>query len=1185
MGSSIRDWPNAIGLVRLGAHGSPASDVRTRRAVPPAPKVVMVPHRELRKRLRSDGGSPAALRTATYVQAVLRAGHGQRRRRQAKPQWPWALEREYASDLVGIIGELRRKADAALTELPTLIESARREREDAADRELLGLHVVIENPAGSIRTWTDADGTTGQTVMRWSYGYLDGYEGADGEDVDVYVGPELEPAEVYVVHQRRKGPADAEQWIDYDEDKVMLGWASADAAKAAYLAQYNDPRFFGGMSVFTADDFKQRLIANPGRKLTHADPRSRVLRVDVGEGRRARILMDLSREGLGGAAAKAEHAAESAAKQVGDSQKKLLAKQSAASIGVDITPLLTDPKKAAQVEAFVHENVSLIKSLGSNTLDELEKLITRGFADGKRASALGAEIETRWGIAERHARLIARDQIGKLNGQITRSRHEELGIAQFRWITMKDPKVRPRHQPMEAKVFAYKGEGAPPFYPGQEVCCRCLEEPLFDDIMAQLDALMAEPPAPAIPVEDTPEFQAESARRAAASADATTAAAQDLAAFEANQAAAKKKEQEWAAKVAAAKAKQAAAFEEHKAKLAAAQAAKDAELAAQKAAAELAAKQAAEKKAAEEAAKKAAEEKAAAEAAAAAKKAKASEAAKKGAATKKANKEAAKAAAAAQAAQAAQASVFTPGELATYQGKLGALQTSANTAPPAGWSAEKHAAQAAAKEALALNATPKTAAEMLKAADAFEAVAAKAQAAGSYWGTPYTELAQELRDRVSAVELERAREARRAERAARAATPQAPAQPLRYASMRPDDFNGFHGQGFVQDADAIEGGAVRVVRVQGHDGKEYYEAVFKVTAPYGEQARKFGTSDREQWPFRGREVRNGKMVDKHESDGHASSNKSRVRTEGGQSFEIGLDGALANQVRVRAPSLEALDDAMGKFSRHIGANTQIEPTRADLELQAKARIAAKYDPKTFGSLMTRARTTEDQLDAIEQVFEAQAQKHPELHDVVGDAEIREVYPGHRVLYSETLGKTLAQKFGAMYHDGNPPAEVAASIVGDTGLMSSAKRYHSGVFTRGMSTGTDFGTGGADGVFMRLSKNAPSSAGGKIRAVIDTEKVMGRLDWWAFDFDNYGTSSYGPTGHREGYQSRFSVPEMKRGSATHGNEVMAPQGVPPSAFKKFIVEDEAYRRQVLAELRRKGVTQINGKPIDQFVTVG
>src|SRR5690606_17241189 len=114
--------------------------------------------------------------------------------------------------------------------------------------------------------------------------------------------------------------------------KVMLGWDSADAAKAAYLAQYDDPRFYGGMSVFSLDDFKRRLRANPGRKLTHADPRQRRLRADVGEGRRSRVLMDRSRERLGGSASAAERAAESAARQVSEYQRRQLGRQSEAAI-------------------------------------------------------------------------------------------------------------------------------------------------------------------------------------------------------------------------------------------------------------------------------------------------------------------------------------------------------------------------------------------------------------------------------------------------------------------------------------------------------------------------------------------------------------------------------------------------------------------------------------------------------------------------------------------------------------------------------------------------------------------------------------------------------------------------------------------------------------------------------------
>lgn len=1000
----------------------------------------------------------AAQRTATYVQAVLRSGNGQRRRKQPPPQWPWALEREYASDLVGIIKTLRRQTDAALAHLPALIESARRERADAADRELLGLHVVIENPAGSIRTWIDADGTTGQTVMKWSYGYLDGFEGADGEDVDVYVGPELEPAEVYVVHQQCKGPPDAEKWPDYDEDKVMLGWPSADAAKAAYLEQYDDPRFFGGMSVFAAADFKHQLVANPGRKLTHADPRARVFRLDVGEGRRSRVLMDLAREGLGGTAAKAEHAAGSVAKQVDEFGKKQLGKQSAAALGVDITPLLKNPKWSAKIDGFVHENVALVKTLGSKSLDDLEKLITRALADGKRASSVGAEISKRWGIAERHARLIARDQIGKLNGQLTRARHEELGIAQFRWLTMNDPLVRPTHKTKEGKVYSYKGEGTPPFFPGEEVCCRCGEEPLFDDILGLLDSMMTDATpaqsavaldtsgletvrAPAVPVLPglAEEVVAEHARAEAARAAAIAAAKEDLVAFNAHTA----KEKVWADKVQAAKEKQAKALDDLKAKMAA----------------ELAAK--------------------------------------------KAQEEAAKAA-----------------QEATKKAALAAQQ----------------AAELAAK----------------KAASAAKAAATRA--------------------------------ANKAKKAALASIAPAPAAPppaagsVRYSSRAAEHYHGFHGQGFVQDADAIEGGSVRVVKVNGHDG-EYFEAVFKVTTPFGDKARTYGTENKAEWIFRQRETRNGVLHDLAHSESMPNASRVRRGARAGNTVEIGTMGALNNQVRIRAKSLAELDAQMTDFSKHVGLDLQKEPTREDIELQAKARLAAKFDPATYGSRMQSVTTPEQHRQVIEEVFAAQAAKHPVLHDALKDVRVEEVYPGHKTLYSESLGKHLGKQWKAMYHDGNPPAELAAKIVGDTGLMSSVKRYNSGVFTTGMSTNADFRTGGADGVFMRVAKTTPSSAGGRFRAVIDTTKVMGRMDWWAFNHDNYGRAGY-----RE-YQQRWSVPEQTAPSsrANSSNEVMAPHGVPPSAFKKFIVSDESYRQRVLAELRKMGVTQINGQSVDEFVT--
>jgi phage-related protein (TIGR01555 family) len=130
-----------------------------------------------------------------------------------------------------------------------------------------GMQVCIESPKGSTRTWVDTDGTPGSTTMKYDYGYAVGTAGTDGDSVDIYLGPNEDAQWIYVVHQMSKATA----FATHDEDKVMLGWSSPDEAKRAYLQQYDDPRFFGGMSMMSLDDFRLKLFARPGEKVTHAD--------------------------------------------------------------------------------------------------------------------------------------------------------------------------------------------------------------------------------------------------------------------------------------------------------------------------------------------------------------------------------------------------------------------------------------------------------------------------------------------------------------------------------------------------------------------------------------------------------------------------------------------------------------------------------------------------------------------------------------------------------------------------------------------------------------------------------------------------------------------------------------------------------------------------------------------------
>jgi len=126
-----------------------------------------------------------------------------------------------------------------------------------------GLPIAIENPKGSTRYWRDdgPDGrVSGSTEMQCDYGYIEGHVGADDEELDCYLGPVEDAANVHVVHQLQ-GP----DFKKFDEDKVMLGFASPDAAQAAYLAHRNDgDRAFGGMSVVPLAAFKAKLQRRTG---------------------------------------------------------------------------------------------------------------------------------------------------------------------------------------------------------------------------------------------------------------------------------------------------------------------------------------------------------------------------------------------------------------------------------------------------------------------------------------------------------------------------------------------------------------------------------------------------------------------------------------------------------------------------------------------------------------------------------------------------------------------------------------------------------------------------------------------------------------------------------------------------------------------------------------------------------
>jgi hypothetical protein len=103
-----------------------------------------------------------------------------------------------------------------------------------------GLPVVVEYPAGSVRTGTDERGVPWAVSMgSIAYGYIPGTQGEDGEAIDVFVGPMRGTNRLFVLKQ-----------LDHegnpDEVKLFVGFGDMQSAREAWYRLVGRPELVGG---------------------------------------------------------------------------------------------------------------------------------------------------------------------------------------------------------------------------------------------------------------------------------------------------------------------------------------------------------------------------------------------------------------------------------------------------------------------------------------------------------------------------------------------------------------------------------------------------------------------------------------------------------------------------------------------------------------------------------------------------------------------------------------------------------------------------------------------------------------------------------------------------------------------------------------------------------------------------
>lgn len=255
----------------------------------------------------------------------------------------------------------------------------------------------------------------------------------------------------------------------------------------------------------------------------------------------------------------------------------------------------------------------------------------------------------------------------------------------------------------------------------------------------------------------------------------------------------------------------------------------------------------------------------------------------------------------------------------------------------------------------------------------------------------------------------------------------------------------------------------------------------------------------------------------------------------------------------------------------------------------------------------------------------------------------EVFPEYHTMVSPGKHKEYEEKFGefASFHK-IASTETLKKILQGDGTMSSHERFRRGTLLHGMSSSTDFDTGGADSVFVRtyvedaITGYESEKDISLVSALLVFEpEIFDRTDWYAYSSDQYGRTS------KEEFQKRQSPEELlgAQKDPNHGyissNEQMFRTGIAteqikaiassesehaktraveflgktreevdelwkkgPDAVRNAIKSDKSLsseqtsmlldevkydrRLNLIDELREQGLKEVNGKPIEQFI---
>lgn len=162
----------------------------------------------------------------------------------------------------------------------------------------------------------------------------------------------------------------------------------------------------------------------------------------------------------------------------GDFQKTLRA----VTIQVKLTP-----EQRGTIAAEWGQNLDkYVKDWAANNILEMRELVSTNAFAGRRSSDLLKMLQDKYGVSQRKARFLARQETSLLLSKFRETRYRDIGAERYRWSTSNDERVRHDHKDLDGKIFRWD---MPPVTnrktgqrnnPGEDFGCRCVAIAMFD---------------------------------------------------------------------------------------------------------------------------------------------------------------------------------------------------------------------------------------------------------------------------------------------------------------------------------------------------------------------------------------------------------------------------------------------------------------------------------------------------------------------------------------------------------------------------------------------------------------------------------------------------------------------------------------------------------------------------------